>query len=266
MPNLGEVNFHLTYGNITFIMNAIVVKELQASVLGGMPFLTTNGINVNIKRYRLEVRGQNIPFYNTSKHNLDKTAIRNVRPRTVFPGDYMDIQISHADNPSFTGDVVIKPIDLSDPLWPEPQITTCIDGHVRLENSTPHPISLRKHQHVAQIMSVEPGCIPRNTSQEQMASNPISKTPKPKPTSSDYSADISVDPDNTMTTTEQKAFVHCIQSTRTFLIQLSAATTTPPAGFAPSSMLGKSSLLRLSPTSRSMSGSAFVNFRKRWTN
>ena len=183
-------------------MNAMVVAHLHCELLGGMPFLKYNHITLDIPKNQIIVRdSQTVPFCPPgSLAQCGESVIRGVSVKTVFPGDYIEMSVS---DPSVNGDIVVKPMDLSDPLWPEPQLVTCVEGQIRLINSTANPITIRKHQHVAKVTPIKV-CNDQPNPYQQEPSAPTAAHPQP-PTKG-HSGSIIIDPDECLTSLERRSF------------------------------------------------------------
>ena len=70
---LGEVTFSINRGSLTFLVEAVVVEELDCEFLAGMPFLHKNGITLDIPRGRAVVRGQHIIPFSKNPSGFSRT-------------------------------------------------------------------------------------------------------------------------------------------------------------------------------------------------
>lgn len=216
LEKCGEVDFTLSRGKIQLRMNAIVVKDLNCEILDGMPFLKGNHISIDIPNGQITIEDRfKIPFSNGSSSDIrsSRIIVRALKTETIFPGDYVDLALPMDNHGKFDCEVVVKPMNLSDPLWPPPQLVKCVDGHIRLVNTNTEPITLHKHNHIAEVLpvdlvlapSVESIIIQKTVTEQKSPAN--GKTTTKQLPSKPFSSDISVDPDGLLSPSQSRSFV-----------------------------------------------------------
>ena len=211
LDSCGEVEFVLTHGSFDFFINAMVVSKLGCEFLAGMPFLEGNGAVVDASRRIVSFRDSSliIPFHDSvsHKHCVPEDSgclLRANANMTIFPGDYAEFPVTDSE---CDGSVMVEPKNLASPLWPTPTMTNIISGCIRLPNDTPHPVTIKKHQHVALVSTklVQSGLA-------NDGDRPVAPKPEPnRPPSKPYSGDIQIDPDAQFTPTDRQAFIELHQ-------------------------------------------------------
>ena len=211
MKPKGEISVTVTKGSLHFKLEAVVVEELDCEILGGMPFLKSNCIVLDIPNDKLTVQGKyDIPYTcsNSIKqavpgksNGIQSFLLKATKPSVLWPDDYVELE---APSDFSDGDIVaIEPRTDSDmSSWVQPTVTTVVSNSVRLPNLSDQPVVIKKHQHLVQV---------HRTSRPSTASHPSlpvhSKSVTPAAISpSNFSKNISIDPSNVLSADEQKAF------------------------------------------------------------
>jgi hypothetical protein len=206
----GEVHLTLCRGSIQFDLQALVVKDLGCDLLVGMPFMKDNGIILDIPGDRIVIAGKHkIPYSSSTSNHHSKVHVyrsesyllRAQHKQVLLPGDYLELP-TPADLPS-DGIIAVEPrCDTSNPDWPLPSITSSVDGKIRLVNTSLEPVSLSKHQHIAQIRHT---CDPMDIVNVHFTH---SHSKPPTNLSQEGQIDkISIDPNNQLQGSEKNAFL-----------------------------------------------------------
>ena len=208
---IGEVHCQLTRDDHKFQLDALVVRQLDVDVLAGNPFLVANDIATRPAKRQIIIQGENIVQYGPQPGS--RTTIRRTQAFVlrsppvqvaVLPGDF--IELSTPD--SFDPDVVwaLEPrLDCSSNLhcnperaWPTAQEVSSVGHTIRLLNTTPEPIVLKKNEHICQVRSLSTVDVVK----QEGSSTPLpSHQPSPSPTS-----DISIDPDGLLSPKTRASF------------------------------------------------------------
>ena len=126
--------------------------------------------------------------------------LRASQKQVLLPGDFIELPISK-DLPQ-DGILAIQPrSDNSTCEWPEPDITSSVNGVVRLVNTSYDPITIAKHQHIAQVHQT---CDPADISSPPQISSNVKQSSYPS--LSDRIALISIDPDNQLSNDDIRDF------------------------------------------------------------
>jgi hypothetical protein len=188
-------------------MEALVVKDLDSDILGGTPFLKTNGIVIDFPTSTIYIDKKPVK-YNIQLDQGDSTQIRRIQScllktnshSILHPGDFIEIPVPEGFRKD--EEVAIEPrSDCSVRNWPEPIITSLVAGAVRLTNKTSEVVVLKKHQHLAQIRSTCDG-LGDNISCEGISST----LPTLQHAESPFHVAISVDPSSQLSDNERRAF------------------------------------------------------------
>ncbi len=203
MNVVGETRMIFTRDERSFVFDALVVKNLDVDILGGVPFLEFNDITVRPARQLVRLADGTIYRYGTAISEEELHTTKRVHahilrapatPTTVWPGEFLEVDIPigmHTDEPIAVEPRYDSPVSISSSkayLWPPPDIITGVGGKVRIPNNTHDPVVLRKHEHFCQVSPVySPG------EPSDMLSQP-NNTSNAAPTSA-FSHLVKVDPD-----------------------------------------------------------------------
>ena len=201
LDTCGEVHVVLTRGDISLSLQAVVVRELNCDILGGVPFMRENGIVLDLPKDNIIIAGKHkIPYFlerDTSKQSCRSVILRPMMNQLLYPGDYVDVQ---ADIPDLN--IAVEPRS-SSYAWIQPSLTRSICGHVRIPNLTEEIVTVSKHEHIAQMQfttaatELNPRSLPSHTdivcaSTQNRLSDPVEN--------------IIIDPDKQLSTTEIAKF------------------------------------------------------------
>lgn len=204
MEVCGEVHVVLSRGSLKFKLDALVVRALDSEVLGGMPFLNTNNMCLDIPNSRILVDGgrHSIPSilgeHSSQSHNsAEACLIRADRKVVVMPGEYVEFPITNRPDLEEM-DVSIEPHGTG---WPEPDISCVIARKVRIPNLTELPVVVQKHQHVAQIRPILTP-VPVSPVDVKHSESSLFSVPQSGP----FSSDVPIDPDGQLTLSIRRKF------------------------------------------------------------
>ena len=148
-------------GKHTFVLEALVVKELDVDILAGVPFTDLNDITIRTKLRQLILSDGTTITYNHDQPKKSYPSVRLITSHilrvqtktTVWPGEFLELDAPLTANED--SDVALEPrYDMCDNhniAWPVPAITSTVEGKIRIPNHTSEPIVLRRNDHVAQI-------------------------------------------------------------------------------------------------------------------
>jgi hypothetical protein len=215
MTVCGEVCFTLALSDILLPMEAIVMKDLGCDIIGGAPFMERNNIVLDMSRREIVIGGKLVVGYGSTSPKRPPLAVRRstsfllkaANKQTILPGDYIDV-----NKPEGLIDesvLAIEPrFDTGDSSWIQPMLSESVNGRIRIPNLPPSPVSINKHQHLAQVYyTVIPSdqvldCEDQNTEHAVMKSLPHGRK------SSLHSNAINIDPSNQLASGERQAFRH----------------------------------------------------------
>ena len=201
---VGEVTIEFQFKEHRLILEALVAAKLDDEVLGGIPFMKKNDVWVRPRKNLLGIGDATYTYKDqvssTSRvRRVQPTLVRSPANMTVWPGGYVELQVPE----TFAGkEIGIEPrIDSmvnsnqtsSSVLWPSPQVVTCSDTTIRIPNLSANPLSIRKDDHLYQIV--------RTVTVEQsdyIKNNQEIASPKPPPMIHENHLaykDIIIDPD-----------------------------------------------------------------------
>jgi hypothetical protein len=209
---VGETHCLLTRGPHTFQLDALVVDKLDVDFLAGSSFMERNDVGLRIAKRQVVIAGKESVFYGEQQSN--QPTVRRTqsylirapeRQTVVLPGDYIEAQVPSTSPPDLTWTLEPRH-DASGnrtlgKAWPSPQEVSAIDHHIRITNTTPHPILLRKGEHFGQVNEV-------HVHDEAKIRNTVCVS-RPIPTASphsQYSESVVVDPDNILPSATRAKF------------------------------------------------------------
>ena len=189
----GEVHLTLTRGKHEFHFSALVVDVLDVPLLGGVPFLTRNDIMPRCATKEIILRdGSKVKYGAVTKSNDSSVrramVVRADESKTIWPGDFLELKVPYVESEDV--EYAIEPRDSPKTQdWVEPAIVKAVSGSIRIPNLTKEPKTIRKHEHVAQLVPTYSPNIVRQQSSVQ-------KSKASKPFNEEFTSQISVDPDN----------------------------------------------------------------------
>lgn len=209
MKPMGEISITVTKGCFHFKLEAVVVEDLDCDILGGMPFLKTNCIVLDIPNDKLTVQGKyEIPYTCTEttkqtvpvkSSSIQSYLLKASKPSVVWPDEYVELE---APQDFSDGDIIaLEPrMDSNMSSWVQPTVTTVVSSTVRLPNLTDQPVVIKKHQHLVQVhRATTPSLVSH-------PSSPVRSKSVTPALSSNFSKHVTIDPSNVLSADEQRAF------------------------------------------------------------
>ena len=210
---VGEVSVVLSFKGHDLVLEALVARALDDEILGGIPFMVKNDvwlrpskeiIGIGDKMYDYKVASSRAPM----ARRVQTTLIRSPSNLTVWPGDFVELEVPDQFSGQEVGieprlDSTLNTKSPSAKLWPDPQLLTCCDNTIRIPNSFSEPLSIKKGDHLCQI--VRTVAINPEDAQDAIVN-------KRAPTVTDdvlAFKEIVIDPDN-ITPPEYKEKLECI--------------------------------------------------------
>ena len=145
MRACGEVHVKLARGSLSFSLQAVVVSDLDCDILAGVPFMRDNDIQLDIPRNCIIIQGKHkIPYDPgpTPRLEVRRTQsflLRSPTHETLFPGDFLEVEAPHEFS-DFTNIAVEPRYDSHSNSWIQPDITSAVDGKIRIINSSPNMV------------------------------------------------------------------------------------------------------------------------------
>lgn len=161
---IGETRLIMCREHKQFILEALVVSNLEVDILAGVPFMALNDIAVRPAKHQVILGDGTCYEYshtdiNSSVHNVRRTQAFILRApssrSTIWPGEYIEI-----DTPSQLprdSTFALEPrtdISKSAHVWPQPDIVTSVGGKLRIPNKSNTPIVVKKHEQICQVLPV----------------------------------------------------------------------------------------------------------------
>lgn len=209
MHTCGEVCFTLTRNDISLPIEAIVMKELGCDIIGGAPFMESNNIVLDMPTRQIVIAGKHYFGYGAKSMRRLPLAVRRSQSfllkatskQVILPGEFVEV---HSPQQLIDNTVVaIEPrSDTGDSTWIQPMVSESIGGRIRIPNLSSSPVSVNKHQHLAQALY---------TLTETDILTPPSRSMGCKiqriDSTHSHSASISIDPDKQLPPDQCRAFV-----------------------------------------------------------
>ena len=202
----GEVRLTLSYDNVIHHFEGLVVENLDSEILAGMPFLEANDITLRPARRQIILKNGREYSYGSLGHAKGPHRVCRAHvirapseTTTLWPGDFIEVTVgddregTYAIEPNAAAQ---KPTGCEREVWPVPFISECVAGRVRIPNTTPGPIIIKKNAHIGKAVPVyNPDPVANNVATKQTHFTPIKCGGK---VSELYSCSVSIDPNNTL--------------------------------------------------------------------
>ena len=159
---VGETHITLTRDKHSFLLEALVVSNLDSDILAGVPFMVQNDISVRPSKKQVQIGDDTFVSYSTQPTTSSTHTIRSCTAHilrapvktTIWPGEFIEV-----DTPSelpIDAEVAIEPQCESSysSTWLKPSILSSVDGKVRIPNHTSSPIVIKKNHHFGQLSEV----------------------------------------------------------------------------------------------------------------
>ena len=152
---VGECCVSFYRGDVELFFEGLVVRGLDSEVLAGIPFMELNDIGVFPSRKAIHIKDEIVTYIsgNNKRNTVQRVNCSPIiceQPTTLFPSKYIDAKCSDISHDT---SVVIDPHIQSD--WLQPSLNHCVDGRVRLTNTSCLPITISKDQIIASACVVE---------------------------------------------------------------------------------------------------------------
>ena len=104
---VGEVHCRITRGHSSFLLDVLVVRQLDVDVLAGNPFMETNDVAVRLAKRQIIIGGKEVVHYgNThtlsgppSARRAQAFLLRISRPAVILPGESLQVSTLHHLDP-----------------------------------------------------------------------------------------------------------------------------------------------------------------------
>ena len=171
----GETTVSLSRDGLSLQFEGLVVRGLESEILAGIPFMLRNDIAIRPARSEIMIGDRKIVYDSNSRIHRQGHCKRVFSapvicdmPSTLFPSESIEIP---CNNTQIDGSVFIEPyFD-----WISPELVRCVDGKVRITNSSNLPVTLNPNQIVPNSTSASDVYLP---------ALPASDTPLTAPTKS----------------------------------------------------------------------------------
>lgn len=156
---VGETHFDLTREDITFHVEALVVKDLDVDFPAGIPFLSANDISIRPARHETMIGNSHVIYYNThdirQQHHIRRAHAYVLKSpsTTVWPGSHLELDVP--EHIPAEGTVAVEPrieFRYAHDMWPKPEIIDVVAGKIRIVNNTGEPKQLKKNEHFCQVL------------------------------------------------------------------------------------------------------------------
>ena len=205
LKTVGEVHLSFTWENLKLRFDGLVVEDLSDDVLAGAPFMTVNDVYARPAHKKVFIGDIQVPY--KVRVRAKKAMIMRVpRQKVLLPGDQLKLETP--ESLLSENDLAVEPrIDAksmqSKPYrsqWLQPTIISQTDGHIVLENTSPEPVLLHRHEQIAMIRPVD---VEENLHNHSQASSVVNKNIPAE--TKDY-LQIIIDPHNILTNNLQNKF------------------------------------------------------------
>ncbi len=156
----GETHFTLKRDNISLHFEGLIVRGLECEVLAGIPFMEQNDVAIRPSRNEIAIQGKMVS-YDSCRSTAGQGHCKRVYSApvvceshvTLFPSDSIDIA---CNNTQLDGSVFLEPCN----NWISPEIVHCVDGRVRVTNSSELPVVIEANQVIANTTTVSDTYMP----------------------------------------------------------------------------------------------------------
>ncbi len=162
----GETTLTLMRDGLSLQFEGLVVRGLESEILAGIPFMLRNDIAIRPARSEIMIGDRKIVYDSNRrihrqghcKRVFSAPVICDV-PSTLFPSESIEIA---CNNTQIDGSVFIEPY-LN---WISPEVVRCVDGKVRITNSSNLPVTINSNQVVANSTSASDVYLPKLTTND----------------------------------------------------------------------------------------------------
>ena len=154
---VGEVHFTALRGHHKLVFNGLVVKQLDTSVLAGMPFHKTNHIQINYSLSYILIEDCCKINFDPERRSYKKPnmrALRICRQTCILPGEEVTFQLP--DDLRTNDSVALEPrtttVPKDMPEWIQCGIySPDAEGRISVKNTSTEPVLVSKHAQVCQV-------------------------------------------------------------------------------------------------------------------
>ncbi len=166
----GETKITLVRHDHTFVLEALVVENMDVDILAGVPFMSLNDVSVRPAKQQVIFSDGSVFYYGNAKSKSGPDVVRRTqafvlrspsRLTTVWPGEFVELdappELALSDYELALEprtDSRINANTSASHAWPPPCITTSVAGKIRIANTSDAPVSLHKGDHVCQVRPV----------------------------------------------------------------------------------------------------------------
>lgn len=156
---VGEIHVKLHRGKYTFLLDALVVRDLDVAVLAGVPFNKKNKCYTREEEDRVYFWDGGYYCYEEDEstradHIRSAQVLRASISETVWPQECIQFETTENMDPDIP---ILVEASTSDDSWVQPQVTACVGKTIRVRNVTNTPINIKKHEKPVKVTPfVEP--------------------------------------------------------------------------------------------------------------
>ena len=196
----GETYFECTRGNDIFKFEGLVVENLQADVLAGIPFQEDNAVYAHTPTRTIYFPTASPLTYGSVRTSSRTSSILRATVRqTVWPNEFVELSVG--DNASDQYVAIESRADSNTSTsWSLSGIYPSVGNKIRVLNTSTEPKVVKKNDHVCQAISA---FAPSDQPPDSVP--PMKPTPSP-PSQSHHSASVKVNPDNLLTPVCEREF------------------------------------------------------------
>ena len=209
---IGETKLEVTRDTHTFFLEALVVDNLDADILAGVPFMAHNDITVRPAKHQVILSDNTTYCYGPESRASGPHAIRFTKAAvlrapttttTLWPGEFIEVSSPQEVDPSHDHLLALEPrIDSTNTSWPSPFLVASIAGKIRIPNDTDHPLTIKKNSHIGQVCAV----YTPSTSPPLLDSCSVTQSLKCTQPRALHSSSIKLDPSNILSVDMRNQF------------------------------------------------------------
>ena len=225
---VGETKLTFTRDGLNFHFEGLVVSNLDVDILGGVPFMEYNDIQIRPAKQSIIFSDRSVYVYGDANKSHTSVRLTSVlrapgQTTTIYPGEYLECKVAQSEPASHDKVVVLEPrfdsrlaqLRQGDTQWPATTVIQCVGQSIRIPNMTEEPIVLSKNDHFAQVREVTTAVVDRGENSQTLCyevnveSRERIQPSGPKATNTpfpDYRS-VRVDPDGQLPGDMQRKFV-----------------------------------------------------------
>ena len=214
----GETRLTLSRDDKEFLLEALVIADLDVDVLAGVPFMDVNDVAVRPAKRQVILGDGTMYQYGSSNFTSNSPTVRRAQSRvlrappshtTIWPGDFIELDI-----PSDIADDILALEPRADSknsfqVWPNPEIIQSVGDKIRIANTTSEPKSLGRNEHFCQVSPVFSPNVDApssNSSDNIVCQNTVVKDISQPGIRTNYSDAIRLDPDHILSEDVRQKF------------------------------------------------------------